>query len=264
MTNEQPLTPELDSGTVPVGVRIRSIVAVPARLIGVLIVPDRVMPSMVKDRRAWAPFLAILLCCLTSAYVVGSRIDVSSKILQDEVMAQKRMGPDYEAKSDREMKEDIAKGRTIEQVKLGLLAGLGQPALIFVFALVVFLLGRYVGGRTTFSGSLAAAAAARLPIAVKSLVVAVMALPTSTLTPADLEALQGVAVFHLPAPLAIFTVDAFGLWVAVLLVFGLAAAAQISRTRAFVTVWIGYALVLLCAVGIAGMMMSGMPPGGAR
>jgi len=263
MTNEQPLSPELDSGTVPLGTRLRSILAVPARLIGALIVPDRVMPTMVKDRRAWAPFLAILLCGLTSAYVIGSRIDVSSKIMQDEAMAQKKMGADYEAKSDREMRENIEKGRTIEQVKLGLMAGLGQPAVLFVLAIAVFLLGRFVGGRTTFGGSMAAASAARLPIAVKSLVVAAMATPSKILTPADVDALSNVALFHLPGKLAAITMDAFGLWVAVLLVFGLAAAAQISRRRAFVTIFVSYVLVLLIAAGVAGMM-AGMPPGGAR
>jgi hypothetical protein len=263
MTNEQPLTPELESGNVPFGARLRSILAVPARLIGVLIIPDRVMPPLVKDRRAWAPFFAILCCCLASAYIIGSRIDVASKVLQEEAMMQKNMGADYELKSDREINENIVKGRTIEQVKLGLVAGLGQPAIVFLLAVATFLLGRFVGGRTTFSGSVTVAAAARLPIAVKALVVAIMALPSKTLTPADIDALQNVALLHLPGKLSAVTFDAFGLWSAVLFAFGLAAAGQISRRRAFITIMLGYVVVLFIGVGVAGMM-GGMPPGGAR
>ncbi len=264
MANDQPLTPELDPGPPPLGARIRSLLAVPARLLGALVVPDRFVPTVVEKRHTTAALVAVVVCGLLSAYVVGARIDVTPKVLQDEAMAQKKAGPDFEGKSDRELKEEIAKGRTIEQVKLGLSAGLAQPVLIFLFALGIFFVGRLVGGRTTFGASMAAAAVAWLPRAVKSVVVGAMAWQSPTLTPADLDQLNSVAVLHGAGALATFSVSAFAVWAAVLLAFGLAAAAQISRRRAFITVFVWFACVLLIQGGIAGMTATPMPPGGAR
>src|SRR5215470_4056003 len=195
MANEQPLAPELDAGPPPLGARMRSLIVVPGRLIGALVFPDRFVPAAVEKRHGVAALLAVVLCGLLSAYVVGERIDVTSKVLQDEVTAQKNAGADYEGKSDRELREDIAKGRTIEQVKLGLSAGLLQPVLILLLAIVVFFAGRFVGGRTSFAGSFSAAAVAWLPRAVKSLVITALALPSPTLAPADVDQLNALAVF---------------------------------------------------------------------
>src|SRR5215470_13072116 len=144
MANEQPLAPELDAGPPPLGARMRSLIVVPGRLIGALVFPDRFVPSAVEKRHGVAALLAVILCGLLSAYVVGQRIDVTSKVLQDEAVAQQNAGADFEGKSDRELREDIAKGRTIEQVKLGLSAGLLEPVLIFLFAIKFFILGKFV------------------------------------------------------------------------------------------------------------------------
>jgi hypothetical protein len=272
MSTEQTLTPELDPGPVALGTRIRNLLAVPGRLLGVLVVPDRVMPSVVGRQRCGAAFLAIILCGLASAYVVGSRIDTGAAVLQEEAAMQKQKGAEFEARSDRELGEEIAKQRTIEQVKLGLGAGLGTPFFVLLLGIGMFLLARYVGGRPTFLGALSASAHAALPAAVKSLVVAAMAWPSSVLTSADAATLGRVAVLA-PAggPLMRFlSVDAFVLWSVILLVFGLAAAGQMSRRRSFITVFICFVLYQLLTGGAAGAdhgpgpTMTGMPPGGTR
>jgi len=270
MSTEQTLTPELDPGPVPLGTRIRNLLAIPGRLLGVLVVPDRVMPNAVREQRSTSAILAILVCALLSAYVVGARIDVSSTVLHEEAMRQKNMGADFEGKSDRELREDITKGRTIEQVKLGLNAGLLQPLKIFGLTIVLFLLGRFIGGRTTFGGSLAAAAYGSLPGAVKSLVVAAMAWPSQTLTPKDIETLNSISI---PIPidslgLFRFLVDPFWLWQIVIVAFGLAAAAQVSRRRAFIAYFVLVASAMLLLTGLTGMSGAGpghmTPPGGSR
>jgi len=248
MSTDQALTPELDSGTIPLGARIRRILAAPARLIGVLVVPDRVMPKLVREERSVAAIVALILCGLFSAWVIGKRIDMTAAVFQQDLAAQKKAAADYEVKSDRELGEEIVKQRTIQQVELGLAAGLLNPVLVLLLGMGVFVVGRYVGGRPSFGGALAASAGSALPIAVKSLVVGLMAWPSKILTPPDVAALRNVAVFS-AGKLQFLRLDAFLLWSVILLVFGLAAAAHMSRKRALTTVVVCFALFQLLTSG---------------
>jgi hypothetical protein len=248
MSNEQTLTPELDPGPVPLGARIRNVLAVPGRLLGVLVVPDRLMPAVVRDRRSGAAILALMAAGLLMAFVVGSRIDTRGAVLQQEAQTQKQQGSAFEARSDREIEEQIAKDRSIAQLKLGLGAGLLSPTLVVLLAIGTFLLGRFVGGRPTFSGSLSAVANAALPGAVKSVVVAVMAWPQLALSKEDVEALGRVAELRLPPPIG--GIDAFTVWSVLLLVFGFAAAAQVSRRKSLATIMVCFVLYQLLTVGL--------------
>src|SRR5262249_53153459 len=152
--------------------RVKQALAVPVRLLGALFVPDRVMPRVIGEERSSAAYVTIVLLALFAAFVVGQRVDVSRDVYRQEGMARHMMGADAPQKSDREIAEEIAKQRTIAQVKLGLSAGLATPILIFGLAVGLLLVGRYVGGRPTMGRSVAAAANASLPFAVKSALVA--------------------------------------------------------------------------------------------
>jgi hypothetical protein len=270
MTTDATLSPELDPGPPTWGARVRALLAVPGRLLGALLIPDRVMPAVVARQRSGAPLLVLVLCGLTASAVIGLRVDTTASVLNDEIQMQKHMGPDFEPRSDRELNEEINKQTTVEQVKLGLSAGLLTPLLVFTLGLAVLFAGRYVGGKTTFGGAMAAASHASLPMAVKSLVVAAMAWPSRVLTPGDVDALRHVAVIGPPgsSPLHFFSVDAFLLWSVFLLVFGLAAAGQMTRRRSFLTVVFCFAIFQLWtggASGAAGGPGPGphmMPPGG--
>src|SRR5262249_34096002 len=154
MSTDQALTPELDSGTVPLGTRIRRILAVPARLVGALVVPDRVIPKLVREERSVAAIVALMLCGLFSAWVIGKRIDMTAAVFQEDLAAQKKAGTDYEVKSDRELGEEIVKQRTIQQVELGLAAGLLNPVLVLLLGMGVFVVGRSAGGPPSFGGRL--------------------------------------------------------------------------------------------------------------
>jgi hypothetical protein len=264
MRDEHPLTSELDSAPVSVWARVRQVLAVPGRLLGVLFIPDRMMPRVVGEERSFAAISAIVLCALLSAFVVGQRLDVTQAVLARE--AKPAVSPDgavQQPKSDREIGETIVKERTIAQVMDGLSAGLGEPFWVFVRGLGVLFFGWYVGGRPQFWRALAAGANASLPIAAKHLFVAAMAWPAQTLGPAEVEAIRGLSIVH-AGP---FVVDAFSLWAFVLFAFGISAAASISRKRAFVTMFVLFAMVVLLKAGCAGMSGGqgpGMPPGGDR
>jgi len=248
---DQPLSPEIEPPPPSVMARARQALAVPVRLLGVLFVPDRTMPRVVGEQRRAAAFITITLLSLLAALVVGQRIDVSRQVLDEADRAKMMMGADAPTKSERELAEDIAKQRTIAQVKLGLAAGLETPALVFVLGIGLLLVGRYVGGRPTFGKAVTAAANGSLPIAAKSLLVALMAWPSASLTWKDVNDFNNMAVLRVPGDgFAKFaSVDAFALWSVILLGFGLAAAAGMSRRRSFITIFICFGLYQLLTGG---------------
>jgi len=268
---QQTLSPEIEPPPPTLGERIRRVLAVPARLLGALFIPDRMMPRVVGEERSTAAFLAVVLFALGAAFVVGQRVDVSRQVLMQEDMNRQMMGPDAPMRSDRELIEEIGKQRTIEQVKLGLSAGLATPAWIFGLSLAVLLIGRYVGGRPTMGRAVAAAANASLPAAVKSGLVMAMAWPSAVLTPKAIDEINRVAVIPPLGDgfLRFASVDAFMLWSVLLLGFALAAAAGMSRRRSFITVLVCFAMFQLLTGGAAGPAAGPgpgpmMPPGGGR
>ena len=242
--NEPQLTRSVDEPeavTYSIGARLKSAIAVPFRLIAALIVPDRGMPRAVARERGGPALLAIILCGGLAAFVIGTRVDPTAMVLQEETM---RMGgPDAEARSDREIEEEIGKQRTMTQVNLGLSAGLYTPLLVGLLAIGVFMAGRFVGGKTDMQKSFAAAAHASLPVAVKSLAIAVTAWPAARISPMEVDRLMRIGNFGPVGPLQ--SLDGFVLWSGVLLVLGLAAAAQISRRRALITTLVLMTLFVL-------------------
>jgi hypothetical protein len=85
----------------------------------------------------------------------------------------------------------------------------------------------------------------------KSFLVAAQAWSMHGLTPADIDKLGAAA--RLGGPM--IGIDLFGLWSAVLIAFGLAAAAGITRKRAF-------AAVLTCFLFLSLLTGGGAPPPG--
>jgi hypothetical protein len=266
---QQTLSPEIEPPLPSFATRLRRHLLAPVRLVGALFVPDRALPQAVAAERSGAAFLVIILAALVAAWVTGSRIDLGPTVLAEEDAARLKNDPDTPSRSDRELGEEIGKQRTIWQVEAGMAAGLVTP--LWIFGLGVGLLvvgryvGRYVGGRPTMGRSVAAAAYGSLPAAVKSVLVAVLAWPSAALTPEQVDNLGRVAVFGPPGEglLRAAAVDVFALWAVVLLGFGLAAAASISRRRAFVTVLVCFVLYQLLTGGAAAPL-AGPPPGGPR
>lgn len=263
MSQEPQLTRSVDDPDAPSssGTRVMNALAVPGRMLMALLLPDRGMPSAVFRERGGAALLVVILCAGLSAFVLGSRIDTTSTVLQGETMRMQMQGPGAEARSDRELQEEIDKSRSMAQVTMGLVAGGWVPLQVLLMTLGWYLVGRFVGGRPTMVRTFAAVTHASLPFAVKSLAVAAMASTRTVMTPGDIEKLASFSnVTLLAGPLARFaTVDLFTVWSMVLVGFGLAAAASISRRKAFMTVTIVYVLTLL----IAGAMAGG-PQGGGR
>ena len=201
-------------------------------VVGTLFVPDRALPETVAAGRYGAALVCCTLAALLAALLIGRRLDVSQTVdgMNDGV-----------AKTEREFDDSVAKAKTVAQVTMALGAAFGTPAHLLLLAIGLYLVGRYVGGKPTFRRSLALASHMSLPLAVKSLFAATVALRTLRIVPSEIPSL---------APLAGRLLDPYWLWAAILCALGWSAAADMSRRRAvFAT---GYCLVILVAVSSLG------------
>jgi hypothetical protein len=239
-----------DAELAPRGVRPRDLALAPLRILGALFLPDRTLPGAVAAGRYAAPLIAVMLCAAVAAWSVGVRLDSR----QDVAQRANAVAGTEEAMSDRDVAEAIVKERRVGQVKLGLAAGLSTPTKVILLGLALFLLARYVGGKPTLRGAITTAACGALPGAVKALVAAGGALRAAVLTPAEGTRLLDVGVLD-PGrgPLAaVLAVHPFELWSVLLIGYGLAEAAGMSRRRAFLAVGAAYILYRLLLVALGG------------
>jgi len=238
------------------GRRTASAVAAPLRA---LFVPDRGVPPLVAAGRFRLAMAIVVVAALLAAAALSLRVDVGPQVRSENAggpppaaqpgASNAGAQPPEEVKTDREIAEEIGKQTAVFRVKVALAAALGTPARILLLALGLFLLGRFVGGRPSTRGALAAASVGALPWAVRSLIAAAAALRQDAIAPADLGALVagGFAstVGH-PLLARLFgSADLFSLWSVVLCAFGLSAAASIGRVRSLVAVTIGFVLILM-------------------
>jgi len=170
------------------------------------------------------------------ALVVGSRLDLTSEV---QVTAPVEGGKPGEEtlKGEHEIGEEVARAHAMKQVTLALGAGFGTPARLLLLAVLLYLVGRYVGGRPTLRRTMSLASYAALPLALEALILVGAALRRPRLTPADLGLLSGEALTRLP-------VNPFLLWGVVLCALGFPMAASVSRTKAVLTVTVCFVLLL--------------------
>jgi hypothetical protein len=252
--------PELTSETRGPG-RVRQVLAALAAPFAAILVPDRrVAPEVAAGRYTW-PLLVIILCASLAALSISARLDLGPEVRAKNAELEK---PDQngaaqrvsEVKTDREIDDETAKQTAVTRVMLGLDAGLKQPMRVLFLALVLFVLGRYVGGTPTMARSTAAAALVALPGAVRSLVTALAAWQQTAIGTADIDKLTSGAALPLPADNVALSrllggVDLFTLWSVVILGFALAAAAELPRAKAFIAGVVGFVLYLL----VTGLIM---------
>jgi Yip1-like protein len=257
----QPLSPEIEPPPPTLAERVRQVLAIPARLLGALFLPDRLMPRIVAREKSGAAVLVVLLSCGLAAFAVGARVNVAPQVLAKIDAELKMAGADAQQKSDREVADDVSNATKVAQVMLGLNAGLFMPLAFLAESIVLLLLGRFVGGTPKFARVVTAVAYAWLPFAVRWLIVAGVAWSSSTLVPGELDNLT-LTIGAAHVPVLIF----FVLWHLVVLGFGLAAAASISRLRAFTAIGATFMILTLFAVGLAGggQGPAPTPPGGAQ
>jgi Yip1 domain len=232
------------------GQRLTAALAVPGRLLGALFLPDRYVPDAVREKRSASALIAVTLCALMGALVIGQRLDPSLGVGMGGPPGPQQMGE--QPQSEREIAEQQSRQKSMMRVTMALGAGFGTPALLMIAGLGLFLAGRYVGGKPTVGGMVTATALSALPQAVKSIVTTIAALRYEVLSPMQVMDItssaslvpKGVQLQPLVAKLAM-GIDVFTVWSLLILGFGFAAAATTSKKKAFVTVVVLFAVVQL-------------------
>jgi hypothetical protein len=226
--------------------------ATPLRPFLAAVTPDlRVGREVAAGRYGWA-LLSVVICACLAAFAIGARLDVGAQVRMEDAGGPSASAPGADAseqKTDTEIATDIAQRTAMARVQLGLGAALGTPLQVVALAIALLLLGRFVGGKPTMARALTAAALAGIPGAVRALVTAVVAFRLPRVAPEDADSLVGLPSLvgdgHPVLQRLLAGVDVFTWWSVFVLVFGFAAAADVKRSKAAISIAIGFVLYLL-------------------
>jgi hypothetical protein len=236
------------------GERLRALAAIPVRLLGALFFPDRVVPKEVRAGRYGAPLLCIMLCGAFHAWAVSSRLDMTSVTREESGMRQGGPPPGARPqaepmKSDREVAEEIVKARKVTTLGLYFRAIGGPPFAVLIMGIIWFLLGHFVGGKPKMARTAAAVAYAGLPSVIFLVIGGFAALVSTSVAPDQIGTLVRMPVGE-GGPLERIVMFLVGVWSFWILVVGYAAAAEIPKHKAFVTICAFFALIILIVLAV--------------
>jgi hypothetical protein len=236
----------------------RRLAAAPVRWLVVLLFPFEALPRAVEGGRAGGALVFVLLCAGLAVTASAVRLDMTPGLLQKEarelkaapnVGGQNRQGAaaNQPTQSDREFDEAVEKAYAVEVVKMS--AGtLLVPLRLMLLGFVLYLVGRFVGGKPKMRPMMALAAHAGLPAAVKSLLAAAAAFRQVHITPEMIPGLVPTpwgALEGPPLQRLLAAANPFALWTVVLLAIGMPYAAKIGKGKAAVTIGVCFVLYVL-------------------
>jgi hypothetical protein len=225
----------------------------------VLLFPFDAVPQVVGAGRFGGVLALVTLCAGFAVTTAALRLDMTPGLLRQEARetqaapaaSGQRQGQGAAVaqpqKSDREFDEAVEKAYAVEVVKMSA-GALLHPLRLLLLGLLLYFVGRFVGGKPQVRATATLAAYAGLPGAVKSILAGVAALRATRLTPEMLPALVPPpwgALEGPPLQRLLAGANPFALWMVVLLAIGLPRAAGIGTGKAAITVGVCYVLYLL-------------------
>lgn len=223
-----------------------------------LFMPDQGMQRAARLGRVRWPLLFAVFCSVLFAVAQAARVDARTVTLQ-----QLEQSGRLQQMSDRQI-EDESKGAERKfMVKKLAWGAVEAPGELLFSAVGLFALAWFLRGRSKSNEIFTVSAFALLPGAIANLLDAVAAFLSPSISPegakgvprtlAALVALAGKELTPMSAAFKLLSaVDVFALWGAVMLAFGLIAAADLPPRRALVgalVAWICYRLVRTVALG---------------
>ena len=222
-----------------------------------LIAPEIGMERVARTGGVRGPLLIALACALLSAGAGVLRIDAKDATLR----AMDKEGQ-LQTSSDRQVEDATKSAERIYLVKRVAGALVEPPFQLGLLCVAIFALGWFFRGRTEGRAVPPVAAAALLPLAVGNLLEAIATYQHAAIAPDGPPSLPrtladfwtSVAAQPGPAPLMklLSAFDVFSFWSALLVGFGLAAAAQLPRRRALtgtLAAWLCMRLLTQVAMG---------------
>jgi hypothetical protein len=222
-----------------------------------LVAPEIGMERVARTGRVRGPLLIALACALLSAGAGILRVDAKDATLR----AMDKAG-ELATSSDRQVEDSTKSAERIYAVKRVAGALVEPPLQLGLLCVGIFALGWFFRGRTEGRAVPPVAAAALLPLAVANFLDAIATYQHAAITPDGPPSLPrtladfwtALATHAGPAPLMklLSAFDVFSLWSALLVGFGLAAAAQLPRQRALtgtLAAWLCVRLITQVAIG---------------
>jgi hypothetical protein len=216
-----------------------------ARVAGVFASPGPTFEAIARRPSWWLPLIICTLLSLAATAAIVPRIDFESAVRESI------------AKRSQSIPEDRVEQIVATQKKFGGFFGyvtsLLAPTLVtLVLALVFWLAFKMFGWETSFRQSFGVTAHALLPTIFSSMLLIFFATRLDTINPADIGDLThsnlGLLVDrHANAVLhsLLGSVDVISIWVFILLVIGMAAAANVSRKKAAILLGSLWAVLIL-------------------
>jgi hypothetical protein len=224
--------------------------------LALLFAPDRAQERQARAGRAWGYLLFAWAGSLLLAAARATRVDAVSATLRKLEMSGQLQGM-----SDRQIADEAKNAERVFQVSTIAKSVLGVPLSLGLACLALLILAWFFRGKVKGSAVAPVAAATMLPAALGDLLDAAVAFRHATLppeaaplAPRTLTAALAVAGRPLLGPLARLgeALDFFSLWAALLMAFGLAAAADVPRRTALtgtVIAWVCWQLLTRVAMG---------------
>lgn len=221
-----------------------------------LFAPDRAMQRQARIGRAGWFFLVAWLCSILLGAALAMRVDARSSTLR-----KMEMSGQLQSASDRQIADDTRSAERVTQVASIAKGVVGVPVQLGLTCLSLLALSWFLRGRLKGSAVVPIAATTLLPTAIANVIdtVAVLRLASIPpegvpLGPRSLSAVLLLAGRPLMGPWLKFgnALDFFSLWTALMLGFGVAAAAQLPRRNAVIgtlVAWICYRLLTHVATG---------------
>lgn len=221
-----------------------------------LFAPDRGMERQARVGRAARLFLVAWLCSLLLGAALAYRVDARSSTLQ-----KLEQTGQLKSMSDRQIDEETHNAERVSQVGSIAKGVVGPPLQLGGACLALIALGWFFRGRIKGSSVVPVAAATLLPAALANVLDAAVAYRHAAIPPEGVELAPRTLADVMPLvhhPLVGVwqklggAVDFFSLWSAVLLAFGLAAAAKVPKKSAIpgtLIAWVCYRLLTHVAVG---------------
>lgn len=228
----------------------------PPSPIALLFAPDRSMERQARIGRARFLLLFAWLCSILAGAALALRVDAASSTLR-----KLEMSGQLKSMSERQIADEIHSAERVSQVLSIAKGALGAPLSLGLACLAVLALAWFFRGRIKGSAVAPVAAATLLPGAIANLLDAAIAFRHAAippegvpLTPRSLSAALTLLGRPLMEPWIKpgNALDFFSLWAAIIMGYGVAAAAQVPKKTAIagtLIAWVCYQLLSHVATG---------------
>jgi hypothetical protein len=221
------------------------------RIVGALFSPNEAFDDIARKPDILVPLIVIVLISFVATFMIMPKLDLESEI-REGIEANKDIPADQR---EQIVRFSVASGKVI-----GYASPVFAIVILAIIAGILLLAFRMMGGEGTFKQAFSVTLYSWLPLTIKGLVGAVIALSRSSVTASEMATLLKSNPAFLVDPkeqMAVHSllssIDLFNIWTLVLLIIGFAFVSRFSKAKSaaiIITLWV---VTILVKVGFAMM-----------